>query len=358
MLEDGPSRLGMDAGGHSSSFYSGHRKGWSDRDGFLFRVLNSVERRIGWHYSTILAVIALLKSMGKEILQMGSAAWHWKGWAIVPKSCRKVNTLYRVRTAKNVMRRTLEEQCLRIPIRVYENCLRKDPSKATRIELEAITPAKPLWLNDYYVATALESLSNEGNVLRARRYSANSWPPTPDHYDFEALSADESACEEAVRRSTIDKCAAYQNFNLCPRPPRFERKETGATVSPRETRLETTYALKHMAPPCGLCWEKERRERDIRSLVDNITRYDLAGVATVEVTGTNRELQEAIAKTCIEGQCPAEVGLIKLVVEQAINIRQRQLECCTSRLQHEWRQDNEEELVAKLREYISRQTTQ
>ncbi len=309
----------------------------------------------GWGatVATILALIALAKSMGRDILGMGSAVWHWRGWTIVPKSCRRVNTLYRIRRAKSVMRRTLEEKELLIGIQVYENCLRKNPSQPTRLELEAITPAKPLWLNDYYVATALEALSNEGNVVKARRYSVNQWPPKPERYDFVALSANESAYEEAVRRGTNDKCAAYQAFNLCPRPPRFEPKQTAETVSPRETRFQTTYQLKHMVPPCELCWEREQRERDIWSLVDNITRYDLADVTTVEVTGANGELQKAISETCIEVQCPAEVDLIKAVVKQAINIRERQIDCGSSRDQHEWRQHDEQELVAELREYIS-----
>ena len=323
---------------------------------FLTEIWTAWNEQWGATIATILALSALLKTTGKEIQQLGSSVWHWKGWKIASTLYRRMNTLYRARKAKSVMRRTLEGKRLRIGIRVYENCLGEDPSKSTRGQLEDITPAKPLWLNDYYVATALESLSNEGNVAKAKRYSVNSWPPNPETYDFVAVNADESACEEAVRRETNDKCAAYQALDLCPRPPRFEPQHIAETVSPKETRFLTTYPLKDMAPPCELCWEKEYRERDIRALVDNITRYDLAGIATAEITGTNGELQKAIAETYIESQCPAEATLIKPVVKQAIEIRQRQIARYTSRSQYEWREGELEELVVTLKEYIKSQT--
>ena len=310
---------------------------------------------LGATIATILATIALLKSMGKELKQLSSSVWRWKAWAIISKLCRKAVTLYRVHRAKSVMRRTLEEKTVRIGIRVYENCLGDDPSKSTRSKLEPITPAKPTWLNDYYVATALESLSIEGSVVKANRYSANALPPNAQNYDFVAVDANESAHEKASRIETNDKCAAYQAFSLCPRPPRFEPQHTAETISARETRFQTTYSLKDMAPPCELCWENEHREQDIRTLVDKITKYDLASIATIEITGPDGEFQEAIAETCIESRYSAEVSLIKPVVKLAIDIRQRQIACRTSGLQYEWRQAEKEELVAELREYINRQ---
>ena len=313
---------------------------------------------LGVTIATILATIALLKSMGKELKQMGSSVWRWNAWAIVSKLCRKAVCIYRVSKAKRAMRRTLEGSRLRIGIRVYENCLRDDPSKSTRSQLEEITPAKPTWLNDYYVATALESLSIEGSVVKANRYSVNAWPPKAENYDFVAVDANESAHEEAGRTETNDKCVAYQASSLCPRPPRFEPQHTAETVSARETRFQTTYPLKDMAPPCEQCWENEHREQDIRTLVDKITKYDLASIATIEITGTDGEFQESIAETCIESRYSAEVSLIKPVVKLAIDIRQRQIACCTSRLQYEWRQAEKEELVAELREYINRQKVQ
>ena len=308
--------------------------------------------------ATIVAVIALLKSTGKEIHQLGSTVWHWKGWTIVAKLYRQATILHRVRRAKNVMRRELEKKDVRIGITVYGNCLREDPSKSTRGKLQAITPAKPSWLNDYYVATALESLSNEERVVKVTRSSVKSWPPNPESYDFLAVTADRSACEEAVRIETNDKCVAYQFFGYCPRESRFERQEFAETVSARETRLKTTFPLKENAPPCELCWDQEYRDRDIRILVDKVTKYDLAEIATAEIIGTNGEFQKVVADTCIQSQCAAEAGLIRIVVKQAINVRQQQFARNTSRLQGEWRQSEKEELVAALKEYIKRQTVQ
>ncbi len=308
--------------------------------------------------ATILTVLALLKRMGKEIQQLGSFVWRWKGWTIVSRLYRKAKTQYRVRRAKSVMRRTLEGGRVRIGIRVYDKCLRDDPSKSTRGQLNVITPAKPFWLNDYYVATALESLSNEGSVVRAKRYYVHSWPPDPEFYEFGTANTDRPACEEAYKIETNDKCLAYQFFNFCPGEPRFERQEFAETVSPNLTKSWTTFPLKDMAPPCELCWENESRERDIRTLVDNITKYDLADIATIEITGTNGELQEAVADICIESPYAAEANLIKPVVKLAVDIRQRQIASCTSRLQYEWRQGEKEELVATLKEYIKSQTVQ
>ena len=322
---------------------------------FLTEIWTAWNERWGVNIVAIVAAIALLKGMGKDIRQVGSTVWHWKGWTINSRLYRRANTLNRIRRAKSVMRRTLEGE-LMIGIQVYDNCLRDDPSKSTRGQLKEITPAKPSWLNDYYVATALESLSNEGSAVKAKRYSMNSWPPNPEVYVFRAISADRSACEEALRIEANSKCAVYQSFRNCPRASRFEPQRVVETVSPRETRFMTTFPLKDMAPPCELCWENEYRERDIRRLVDNITKYDLADTATLEITGTNEELQEAVADTCIESQYAAEANLIKRVVKQAVDIRQRQIASRPSRLPYEWRQGEKEELVATLKEYMESQT--
>ena len=253
------------------------------------------------------------------------------------------------------MRRVLKGGLV-IEMQVYDNCLRENPGKSTRGQLKEITPAKPSWLNDYYVATALESLSNEGSAVKAERYSIDSWPPKPVAYIFGAITADRSASEEGIRIETNSKCLAYQSFAFCPRAFRFEPQHVAETVSRSKTRFRTTFPLKDKAPPCELCWETEYRERDIRTLVDNITRYDLAGIATLEVTGANREFQEAVAETCIESQYAAEVDLIKPVVKQAVDIRRRQIASCTSSFQYEWRQGEKEELAAALKEYIESQT--
>ena len=206
--------------------------------------------------AAIVTVIALLGSMGKKIQQLGSVVWQWKGWSIVSRVYRKFIALYRTRRAKSVMRRTLEESSVRIGIRVYDNCLRDDPRKSTRSQLSGITPEKPIWLNDYYVATALESLSKEGNVVKATCYSMSFWPPDPESYFFQIVGAGTSARDEASKIEANNKCVVYQHFDLCPRPPRFESQYIPETVSPSEIRHTTTFALRDMAPPCDLCWRK------------------------------------------------------------------------------------------------------
>ena len=318
--------------------------------------LAEIWEQFGTTITAILAVIALLKSTSKEIQQLVTGFWRWKGWAIISKVYRNVNTRYRERRAKGVMCRKLEDSALRIEIRMYDGCLREDPGKSVRAQLESVTPAKPSWLNDYYVATALEALSIEGSIVKAERYSVNGWPPRPESYYFVTTSTYGSACEKATKIETNDKCLAFQLFRRCPREFRFESQYSAETVSPSETRHKTTYPLKDKAPPCDLCWEKENRERDIRTLVDNITKYDLADVATPDITGENGEFQGAVADTCIESQCPAEVSLIKSVVKKAIDIRQEQIARCNSRSQNEWQQVQKEELASTLKEYIKSQT--
>ena len=323
---------------------------------FLTEIWTAWNEQWGATIATILALTALLKSAGKEIQQLGSAVWHWKGWTIFSILYRRAKILYRVRSAKSVMRRKLEGSSVRIPIRMYDNCLRDDPRKSTRSQLNEITPAKPNWLNDYYVATALESLSNEGSVVKAKRYQVNSWPPNLEAYDFATVSADSSASEEALKIETNDKCVVYQTFRYCPRPSRFEPQYIAETVAPGKTRFKTSFPLKEMVPPCDLCWEKEYQERDIRMLVDNITKYDLADIASAEITGTDGELQEVVVDTCIKSQCAAEVNVIKSVVKKAIDIRQGQIARNTLRPEQGWLQGEREELGAILEEYIKSQT--
>ena len=91
-------------------------------------------------------------------------------------------------------------------------------------------------------------------------------------------------------------------------------------------------------------------------LVDSITKYDLAAIASAEITGTDGELQEVVVDTCIKSQCAAEVNFIKSVVKKAIDIRQGQIARNTLRPEQGWLQGEREELVAILEEYIKSQT--
>ena len=331
-----------------------HKSGANHMD-VLTDIWTVWNQQVGATLATLLAAFALLKATGSGIRQVVSDVRQWKGWAILARLFKSVKTRYRVWRAKGVMRQSMEGQRLTIGIQVYDSCLQDDPSKSTREQLEAITPAKPSWLNDYYVATALESLSNEGKVGKAKRYDVNAWPPRAFRYDFEAFVSVEAAHEEVVKIETTDYCVIYQLFEYCRRETRFDFRHIAETVAPNRVTHNTAYVLKDAAPSCELCWEKDQQERDIRNLVENITKYDLAYEATENITGTEGELQEAVITACIESQCPAEPDLIREEVKQAIEIRQGHTAQDVSRPKHEWSPDEHQELVAALKKYISSQ---
>ena len=243
---------------------------------FLSDIWREWNDQWGASVATILALIAILMRVGKEIKQLAITVWRWKVWTLVSRPCRYMITRYRLQIAKKLIRRELQGATIRIGIRVYDGCLRNDPRQSIRSQLKQITPDKPTWLNDYYVATALESLSEEGSVAKAIRYSPNSWPPTPENYLFVTANDNESAREIATRIETNDKCLVYQRGSGCRTPLRFEAKSSAETVSPRETRFTTSFPLKDMATPCELCWLKEPRERDTRSLVESLIKHDFA----------------------------------------------------------------------------------
>ena len=319
---------------------------------FLNEIWSAWNNQWGATVATILATIALLKGMGKEVKSFVSTVWHWKGWSLLSNCVGRAKAYWKVRRARSVMRRKLIGTQMRIPLKAYEDSLRDDPSQSTQTRLKEITPSKPPWLNDYYVATSLESLSTEGSLVKAEQYSLDSWPPEPIEYYFEAVGADRNACDVATEIQTNGKCLIYQRFSDCSRPLRFEPQHSAETVSVNETIFRSRFPLMDQAPPCELCWEDENRERDIRILVDKITKYDLAEVATPEIAGTNGELQEVVSEACIECQCPAEVEYIKRVIEVAIDTRKRQIASCSSGAQIEWQQDKKEELISTIGDFI------
>ena len=232
----------------------------------------------------MVALFALLNGAGRAIKRLVSTVWRWKVWTLVSRPCRHMITRYRLQIAKKLIRRELQGATIRVGIRVYDGCLQSDARQSIRSQLKQITPDKPTWLNDYYVATALESLSAEGSVAKAISYSPNSWPPNPETYLFLNVNGNASAQEIASKIETDGKCRAYQQFAWCPKPPRFDINYSAETVSVREARRTTSFPLKDMAPPCELCWEKEYRERDTRNLVESFIRYDFGDAATAEIT--------------------------------------------------------------------------
>ena len=58
-----------------------------------------------------------------------------------------------------------------IGINEYNYCLTENQNSSSRNTLKNITPDKPSWLNDYYVATALESLAEECRIVKAKKFT-------------------------------------------------------------------------------------------------------------------------------------------------------------------------------------------
>ena len=323
---------------------------------FLSDIWRGWNDQWGASIATIVALIALLKTTGKEIKLLVTTVWRWKVLTFVSKPYRYTITKYRSHGSKTLIQLKLERETILVGIQVYESCLQSDPRQSTRKQLREITPDKPIWLNDYYVATALESLSAEGKVAKAVRYSRNSWPPKSERYQFVTVNDNESAQDIATRIETDDMCLVYQRGAGCSKPPRFEARSFAETVSPRETRFTASFPLKEMAPPCELCWEKEYRERDTRNLVESFIRYDFGDAATAEITGADGELQEALVSLFVECDYTPEVNFLKPLVRQAITIRQEQISARTPGSQGEWLPDDKRELTETLREQIKGQS--
>ena len=113
-------------------------------------------QQLGATIATIMAAIALITSQGQRMLRLASSVVHWRGWRAITNQYKKTQGWHRIRRAKTIMRAELTRRtAFTIPIRTYANCLAESRRMATRGELEKITPEKPKWLNDYYVARAL-----------------------------------------------------------------------------------------------------------------------------------------------------------------------------------------------------------
>ena len=92
----------------------------------------------------------------------------------------------------------------------------------------------------------------------------------------------------------------HQMFNQCLKADRYESSVYSKTTAPGATSHGTNFYLKEGIPQCSSCWDIRGRQSAIRLLVDDITRYDLATKATLEITGMNREFQEAVIAACLE----------------------------------------------------------
>ena len=237
-------------------------------------------------------------------------------------------------------------------IQQYNSCLSENQTSPSRNTLGEITPEKPSWLNDHYVATALESLSEDCRIVKATKFNLQSWPPIAELYLF-TKRIEGVSCEQQIDELEADsKCLAHQFWNECLYAPRYEPKERAETTEPGTTKIGTDFWLKDDAPPCSRCWDIKSRQSNIRLLVESITKYDLSPAITNEITGRNQEFQEAVISACIEGQCEATAATIKNIVEQAIEIRITQICPLQPEARTEWDEQLTSEFRSRLISYI------
>ena len=301
----------------------------------------------------IVSLILVVVGLWKNILGVTSAIRRWRVWTIIVNIYRAIKKRHRMRQAKNAMYAKLDQTYITIQIGTYDHCLRQTPNIAGRGQLDNVTPEKPRWLNDYFVANALASLASENKIVKAVRCNATVFPPSPLSYLFRRRQTDKSTQDEAKDIETNDQCAIYQSFQECPRELRYKWGTHAETTAPGRTEFRPQMRLKDGAPPCERCWETKALETDTSMLVENITKYDLAATATTEITGENNEFQQAVINVCMENKCQADAGTIREIVRKAIEIRRNQLEFVAPGQEFEWTAQSTEEFSASLSAYIN-----
>ena len=299
---------------------------------------------------SILSVIVIAITIAEKFHRSTSAIARWKGWNTVTRCYKSVQKKYRIRRTKNIMLFALKhEYGYEIGTMEFNYCLSENQTSSSRSTLKNITPEKPSWLNDYYVATALESLAEECRIVKAKKFHLDNWPSRPRLYLFSKRKEGITSEQQIDEVETESKCIVYQKWNECLYSPRYTAKGHAETIEPGTTQFGTAYRLKADAPPCSRCWDIKKRQSDIRSLVESITKYDLNATATIEITGRNQEFQEAVIFICTESQCAAEVATIKKILERAIEIRAAQINAVHPGRKTEW----DEQLLLDFRSSLS-----
>ena len=151
---------------------------------FLNQVWIAWNEQWGATIATILSIIAIAMTAGEKFHRLTSAIARWKGWDAVARYYKSVQKKHRIRRTKNIMLFELKHEygSLIVGIREYNNCLAENQNSSSRSTLAEITPEKPSWLNDFYVATALESLSEECRIVKATKFNLDSCPQDLDYF--------------------------------------------------------------------------------------------------------------------------------------------------------------------------------
>lgn len=276
----------------------------------------------------------------------------YKFWPFLFRLYMKAQIKYRRRRAKRLMATRLRQTPISVHPQTHALYLSMDPSRAGRGSYAADTPETPSWLNDHYVATALEALFREGEIVKANVHGATFWPPEVVDYRFSVRRTSEPVSSEADALETESMCQICLRYGMCSIDARYEYESYSETLSARQTDHLTHVSLKDSAPPCGRCWETETRETDMWVLVTNITRYDLAPSATHEITGENREFQDAVIEVCLRSGVATEAPTVRRIVERGIGIRQEQLQCTCDGMAGEWTEQMTTDFRDAIRAYV------
>ena len=301
----------------------------------------------------VLLVMLWVMNAAETFHRVSSAIIKWRAWRYLGRWYRATWRRYRIFLAKRLVLSLLGSQSWRIPIDSYARCLAAD-QRASGLGLSAsVVQGGPNWLNDFYVASALEALNNQGKITKARLYGGNSWPTKAVQFRFRKVASGRSVQDETEEIETESYCLVYQrSFDQCPTGPRYESEWYSETKSISRVEHGTRTWLKESAPPCQRCWETQYLARDIRTLVDSITEHDLARSATTEVTGLHSEFQAAVAMVCTNNRCPTEVPLVKSIVERGIEIRQIQIDALKPDLTTEWPDSLSDEFSGQLDAFV------
>ena len=165
----------------------------------------------------------------------------WPGRTI-RRTHQRLLVRWRVGRAERLMERFFQEHPgLRVSINHYNSCFRMSPTVQGCQLVPPLDFEKPNWINDYFMVSALESLSKNEKVVKARMHSPFSWPPRPEWYQFEVKSPEKSVEDRAREIETDSKCYLYQHMvRMCPLESRYE---------------EQTHRVMHSAVPCQRCWD-------------------------------------------------------------------------------------------------------
>ena len=155
---------------------------------------------------------------------------------------RQLQTWWWKRRAQRFMKRhLLKEGSYYVPTTSYRSDWSTEPKAMGHATRCLDIPDGPKWLTDYFKVSALETLSQKGQVVKATVFEWGTSPPHPVGYRFHVGRPDVSVEAQAKEIETNGRCRVYQRWSpICPLDSRFDKE---------------TWLLLESAPPCQRCWE-------------------------------------------------------------------------------------------------------